>query len=295
MNGISKSKRTNFKKMYFLDRNLIIKMDIYNDIKKGKREKMPENDRMIIRHLREKDKKKNVFTPIFSLFEGSKKQIREASEINNDIKRELLTLGTFFKKTIIDDSFLDSDMHELFLEAINSEEHRIKINSHINFLKEISLIIPRKVGSRERDKKKDEIINVAKKYNIGVRNPIVMATLTWVYGSEIGNGILKIAKGINDLSGYNGVMDIDYFSNFSFIVGRKNNIDNLNYPSKININKYEFLTNDKSLNKFFKCFDFSTARSNSTPNCRRISINFSAFGKNNIPREVIEFYKSYNY
>lgn len=292
MNGIGKSNRTDFKKMYFLDRNLIIKMDVYNNILKGKCKSMSEKDTMVIRDLREKDKSKNIFTPIFSLFEGSKRQIREVNEINNDIKRELLILGTFFKKATIDDCLLDNNMYKLFLEAMGSIGHREKIKSHIDFLKEVSLIIPEKVKSIERDKKRYEIIYAAKKYNIGVSNPIVIAPLVWLYGSEMGNGILKIAQGIDDLSGYNGVMDIECFSNFLFIVGEKNNIDSLNHPSKINIHNYEFLTNDKSLNEFFRCFDFSTARSNLTPSYRRMSISLSNFGKNKIPREVIEFYKS---
>jgi hypothetical protein len=58
-------------KLYFLDRNIIIAIKRYNELIRRRRDKIPENDMKIILSLKSKDKKKNMFTPLLSIMEGT--------------------------------------------------------------------------------------------------------------------------------------------------------------------------------------------------------------------------------
>jgi len=274
------TKKKVFKELYFLDKNIMIYIENYN-----KNPIAGKND--IISHLITLDSSDNKFTPILSILEGSRKGKDNIININNDIERNIYQLKLFFKYSYIDTSLQDVNQIRNFLAMKNSVEYKQIIKLYISFLEEINPLL-KKVRKEERSEVRDMIIEKSKKYNISIYHPIVIAALAWVYGDNLGANILKISKKDH----YNAVMDISHLSNFLFIIGLINEEQRFpNYPG-IFISQYKFLTNDKMLEKYFKCFDLSTVDSKLSYDSRKISISFSQFGIENLPKKLISYYEN---
>jgi len=114
-------------KLYFLDRNIIIAIKRYNELIRRRRDKIPENDMKIILSLKSKDKKKNMFTPLLSIMEGTSGKEEDAEKIKTNIEKEFHELAKFFKKSHIESSLIKSNTREKFLKAITSIGHRHQI------------------------------------------------------------------------------------------------------------------------------------------------------------------------
>lgn len=272
-------------KLYFLDRNIIIAIKRYNELIRRRRDKIPENDMKIILSLKSKDKKKNMFTPLLSIMEGTSGKEEDTEKIKTNIEKEFHELAKFFKKSYIESSLIKSNTREKFLKAITSIGHRHQICCWIQFLKETNFYLSKNICQDRKLYITNEILEIAKKYDIDKKHPIVIAALAKLYGDNTGQKILKFKQKAERKNFYNSVMDINCLWRFLRLTG-KNNISQYKYKLQ-----FKFITGDKGLDIFFNYFDFLETRVEGNDFDAKLYFSLSQYGKNNLPKELIEFYE----
>jgi len=275
-------------KLYFLDRNVIIAIKRYNELTIRKRDKIPKNDTKIISFLKREDTKKNMFTPLLSIMEGSSGKEEDAKEIKENIKKEIRELSKFFKKSHIESSLIKPHIRESFLRAMTSVGHKYQIYCWIQFLKEANYHLSKNIRQDRKSYIANEILKIAEKYDIDINHPIIIAALAKLYGDNTGQKILKFKSKEEEINFYNSVMDINCLWRFLRLTG-KNNISP--YKHKL---QFKFITGDKGLDRFFNYFNFLETRVEGDGFDAKLYFSLSQYGKNNLPKELIEFYRKIN-
>ena len=268
------------KTLYFLDRNII---SIIKDIN-SRKEIKDDDKKKFSQELRNLDCKSNIFTPIFSLFEGEHGRMESSDEISKTVEKEVEALIYFFRKADIDKSFIEENLKQSFYEAKNSPDYKANFKDKENFLKEVNhyLYQPQKdridAGNRIIEIQKN---NYAKYFNKS--HPVVIAALCCLYENNVCNKILKPKKDIENTNYYNSAMDFHHFTTFVHIRSAIEGKHSKRYNAKIHC---EFLSRDKSLNEFFSWFDLNKSNSKMKNGALIANMVLNKKGLETIPREV---------
>lgn len=245
------------KTLYFLDLNILIYIEKYN------KNKLDDNFE-IIQNLKKLDNEKSIITIFTSALEGCSGDIEtDKEDINKQINSIYKDLSTFFKQAKVDKS-IQKDVNELFLDARLDEETIVFLKSKNDFLKEILPILKQPQISKDKEvmrknNARDEIVQIAKKYQLNEWNPIVMYVLYMLYDSG-GQKIIKKKENKieKDVKHYNSIMDFQHLYLFLACAAKLHN----RYIPKYNANIVcHFETNDVALKKFLEIFDLNSITS----------------------------------
>jgi len=223
------------RKYFLVDRNVL---SIIKNSNSGK----PTEDKekfMMLRKLRKIDMHNNFITPLVSIIEGQIGKIESDQETRETAKREANAMKTFFKNAHTDADLILSDL-EGFVSAVNNIKYHH--DNYYYFIKEVNKLLFQPVSKNKSDHIKKKILILAEKSNIQFINPVVICSLSVLYGCEISRKVLK-PKPRKDNS-HNSFCDIRILTIITDIIFINNNNSTSKYFN------FKFLTLDKPLNKF---------------------------------------------
>lgn len=273
--------------IYVLDRNII---SIIKD-RNANKSITDKNKQNILDCLNRINCSKSIVSPIFSLFEGQHGRMECVDEISDTVNKELEALEIFFGRKKVDRSLIESEAFlSLFKTVKNSNEYHKNIKAKINFLNDINKYLYQPLHTRARLDIRDKIISIQReKYGnyFDNFNPIVIAALCCIYGSNVCRKILKPKEDINKTNYYNAVMDFQHFDLFVYISGKMEGKYNKKYNAK---NHLVFLSGDKNLNNFFSWYDVYHSKSLFIDGVLKSKMMLSKTGALNIPNELNSFF-----
>lgn len=223
------------RKYFLVDRNVV---SIIKNSNSGTPTKI-KPQLMMLKKLRKIDSDHSFITPLVSIIEGQIGKIESDQETRETAKREANAIKTFFRHAHTDADLILGDL-EGFVSAIN--DIKCHHDNYYYFIKEVCKLIFQPISKNKLDKIKINILSLAEKSNIQPIDPVVICSLSVLYGCKISRCVLK-PKQIEDNS-HNSLSDIRILTIITdIILTNKNN-------SKSKYFNFQFLTLDTSLSKF---------------------------------------------
>ncbi len=228
------------RKFYLLDRNIV---SIIKDANKRKPQNRNDKVKMLSR-LKTIDRKRSFVSPMLSIMEGQTGKIESPELIKATLEKESKIIAQFFRKAHIDTPFLSVNDH-----YISSKFHELTTNhtSYLHFLEKCSQLLYIPISPKNKNRIKDQILDLARENEIPFSSHIMMCPLSVLYGSDIARGVLKPKK--NNFKGYNALNDLLFLSRIQQI---KAHAKKIFQEEKFNI---EFLSLDSNLLLFFSLIE----------------------------------------
>jgi hypothetical protein len=225
---------------YLLDRNAYILMERY---KKGE---VPDNDPQWTyaeRVFSDADKEGNTISIMLSIMEG--KPADNHFSRQRYIIEEAEFLKSFIKKAKTDAKSLEKLAD--FAARLDLGKHEYSFASYLKFYNAVCDRIAGGVRKDELLNVENYILSTANNIKISARHPLVITSLSALYGGKIALGVLKFKKG-KKRNPYNALSDIMFLTRSATIYYHLKN--NPHYSD----HRVQLLTFDKNLLKWLCCF-----------------------------------------
>lgn len=191
--------------MYMLDRNavIIIGKSVNNKITKG------DKNYSHVCQLKKIDKRNNIISVFASTLEGINPYKDEITNREKQLNDGIIAVDNFFKF-----ARTDSKIILPIAKILASENFFQSFEPGRKFLCEISPDMYNKISYNnlsQLDKIQEKIFNIAEQLNISPSHPVVICTISALYGNEKSLHMLKLHKKNYDNSlSYNAMSDITF-------------------------------------------------------------------------------------
>lgn len=228
--------REGYRKIYILDRNVVSSIRKYQE----KRRLGNESDKNFLKRINEIkriDRKSNIVSAMFSIWEGQVSSIQGKEDFISVFKEETKVLESFFEKASTDNSFFENRLDLFYMSSIQT----ISKKSHIwnDMLLYLNNIIYQSVNDKKKIEVYDYIISYCLENKLNAWEFVPMLCISALYGNKNSRKLLKLKKGKNNF--YNELSDIYLVANFHNLRFRCRKNDN---------NIFKMMTFDKPLRVF---------------------------------------------
>lgn len=214
--------REGYRKIYILDRNVISSIKKYQE---NRRSGFKSSKDLLerINEIKKIDRKCNIISAMFSIWEGRVSSIQSKENFILVFKEETKVLESFFEKASTDNIFFENRLDLFYMSSIQT----ISKKSHT--WNDMLLYLNNFIYQPVNDKKKIEIYNYVISYclenKLNTWEFVPMLCISALYGNKNSRKLLKIKKGKNNF--YNELSDIYLIANFHNLRFRNKKNDKL--------------------------------------------------------------------
>lgn len=200
---------------YFLDRN-VISLIKDNNAKRV----LDDIQRKKICYLKSIDKKKNIITPILSIWEGENGKLQSIEEKNKTLLKESNEIKRFFLKAKIDSNIL---IEYTSLPNILSDEAINKCEIWLDLLNNLNQKLYQPLKIEDKSIVFNEIIKYCESKQQCCYHLVPALCIAALYSNKDAKNVLKFKK--NNFKPYNALFDIYFLVNFFAIQAHINQVN----------------------------------------------------------------------
>ena len=197
------------KELYIIDRNVLSLISHYI---KGSLQFNSEQEKMLV-VLKSLDRFDVGFTMLCISSEGDLGEIQNNEEFTMALFKEARLLKKFFRYAKIDFEWYEKNNRIDYLYGV---ERNFK--KYCYFHKAASNKVSQSINTKLRCNTKDEILELARVFDINLNDPVVTLFLAILYGSNVARKLLKPNK--SSESSYNAVSDILFLKQYAMVKGQ---------------------------------------------------------------------------